>query len=75
MANTATKLNNYIALGYICLASETKIGESSASAYQRTVEEESHSATNDIHTENILPINNQVLKTIDFSTNYSSLRI
>ena len=75
MANTTTKVNNYIALGYIFLASNIKNGEFSESASQETVEEESHSAINDINTENILPISNQVLKTINFSTNYGSLRI
>ncbi len=74
MSNTATKVNNYIALGYIFLASETKIEESSVPVSQETVKE-SLSAINDIQNEDILPVNNQIMKTLNITANYNSLRI
>jgi len=72
MANTSTKVNRFIALGYSFFAGDTSI-ESSGQSSSSVKIEIIHA---DIEKENnILPINNQVLQTINIQKSSGSLKI
>lgn len=74
MSNTSTKVNSFIALGYTFLASCSPLEEPENPASEETSVEESSKTFNEIK-EDILPTNNQVLKTIDYQRVSSGLRI
>ena len=75
MANTTAKVNNYIALGYIYLASDSQIEGFSAPASQEITKEETPAIIDDVVNEPLLPINNSVLKTVNLSSSSSGMRI
>ena len=75
MANTMTKFNSFISLGYVIMAESASKSESVESSPEETTVDNNVVVQNTEEQENILPINNQVLRTINLNTNYGSLRI
>ena len=71
MANVITK---FLAMGY-SIEANTPVADTKAQASEETTVEENPVSTNEIEQENILPINNQVIKTIDFQPKIGGLRI
>ena len=75
MANTISKVNSFISLGYVFLAEEASKAKPIESSPEESSLENENIVQNTEEQENILPINNQVIKTVNINTNYSGLRI
>ena len=72
MANTSTKVNSFIAMGYSFLATQTPVEHESVPSPADMEQSQPYDTS---EKENILPINNQVLKTLNLNIQTGGLRI
>jgi hypothetical protein len=75
MSNTATKVNRFIALGYTFWASCPDEDGSHAHSSKESCIEENPITYNEIKEDDILPINNQILQTVNVTKFSGGLRI
>lgn len=75
MSNTTTKVNSFGILGYVLTVEAANKQPIEPSSEISSIENDNISSQNIKEQENILPSNNQVLKTINLNTNYGGLRI